>query len=303
MKILVILASFNGEKYILDQINSILNQSSVDIQLMIYDDCSSDNTIDIIKEINDPRIILNQNIEPTGSAALNFLFAIKSITNFCLYDFIAFADQDDIWLSNKIFDASLLLLKNNASLYCSNLTLWDEDKNEKFLLRKDYPQKQFDYLFEGGSAGCTYVLKIDLLIHFKNEISNIDLLSWPNLSHDWLIYFFARINKYKVFIDSNPKIIYRIHNNNVHGQLNKNSLSSYIKRFKYVFSGWYFNHLNHFNKLTPNGSQMQYIYDSYTKNWFTRFFILMKFNVKLIRNNKKFIQFAIVSLIPRKKLK
>lgn len=303
MKILVILASYNGEKYIADQINSILNQIQVDIELMIFDDCSFDHTINIIKEFNDSRIIIKQNNQPTGSAALNFLSAIKSINNLYLYDYIALADQDDIWLSNKIFEATVHLLKNNASLYCSNLTLWDEDKNVKFLLRKDYPQKQFDFLFEGGSAGCTYVLSIELFIHLKNEIFNIELVSWPNLSHDWLIYFFARLNNYKVFIDPTSNIIYRIHENNVHGQLNNNSLTSYIKRVKYIYSGWYFNHINHFIKLTPIGSEMRNIYNSYTNNWFTRIFVLLKYNFKLIRNNKKFLQFAILSLMPRKYIK
>jgi rhamnosyltransferase len=220
-----------------------------------------------------------------------------------LYDYIALADQDDIWLSNKIFEATVHLLKNNASLYCSNLTLWDEDKNVKFLLRKDYPQKQFDFLFEGGSAGCTYVLSTELLIHFKKEISNIELVSWPNLSHDWLIYFFARLNNYKVFIDPISNIIYRIHDNNVHGQLNNNSLTSYIKRIKLIYFGWYFNHINHFIKLTPIGSEMRNIYNSYTNNWFTRIFVLLKYNFKLIRNNKKFLQFAFLSLMPRKYIK
>ena len=301
MKILIILATFNGEKYIHDQLISILNQKSVDIEVLIFDDCSTDNTIKIIQSFNDSRIIIYKNKFPSGSAGANFLNAIKSISSnkIASFDYISFSDQDDIWYSNKLYDACNLLLIKKSELYCSNLLLWNQFNDTHILLKKDYNQKKYDFLFEGASAGCTYLLTNNLFTNFENYLVQTNIQYWPSISHDWLIYFYSRLNGFKVIIDSEPKIVYRIHQNNVHGQLNINSMSSYFNRLKYVLNGWYFIQISNLITLTKDGSVEKYIYDYYSKNWFTRFFILFKFNFSLIRSRKKFIQFALISLIPR----
>lgn len=304
MKVLIILASYNGEKYIKEQINSILAQDGVEIEIVVFDDRSTDKTIEIVKGFDDLRISVNINLKSTGSAALNFLNAIKSITidRFLEFSFVGFADQDDIWFSNKVIDACNLLRVNNSSLYCSNLYVWEQSSDNKFLLKKDFEQRKFDFLFEGGSAGCTYLMSTNFIINFKNYLDLVKINNWNYLSHDWLIYFYARINNFKVIIDSNPKILYRIHENNVHGQLNINSFLSFKKRFKFVYNGWYFNHVDHFILLTSHNSLEHKIYDYYNFNWFTRVYILVRYNFDLIRSKNKFIQFFLVSLLPRVKI-
>ena len=304
MKFLIILASYNGEKYIAEQLISILNQKDVSVDILIFDDCSSDKTIDIINNFNDERILLKRNKISSGSAAMNFLNGIIQTSSivFSKYDFFAFSDQDDIWHSDKLISSLNRMKIDSSELYCANLILWDEISNNSFTLRKDFQQTQYDFLFEGGSAGCTYVLSRNLFLNLKNTIIDIKLAYWDNLSHDWLLYFLTRIKGYKVSIDPVPKITYRIHQNNVHGHLNTNTLISFFNKFKIVFNGWYFEHIKHFIKLTPPNSDFRYIYHFYTKNWFTRFFILIKYNFKLFRSKRKFIQFAILSLIPRFKL-
>ena len=79
------------------------------------------------------------------------------------------------------------------------------------LLRKDYPQTQYDYLFDGGSAGCTYVFTIDYARRPVEELEVIEYKGWPFLSHDWLIYFYARGNDDLAYFDSNSYMLYRIH--------------------------------------------------------------------------------------------
>ena len=147
MKILVILASYNGEKYIAEQINSILTQGVQDIDILVSDDNSTDGTSYLVKELikRNRNISLIKNINRSGSAALNFFGAIKNLTRDQLnyYDYFALSDQDDIWLPNKIKRAisRLKTYDNNPCLYGSNLTLWDERTNKKILIRKRYKKK------------------------------------------------------------------------------------------------------------------------------------------------------------------
>jgi glycosyltransferase involved in cell wall biosynthesis len=91
------LASYNGERFILSQIESILSQLSESDELIISDDSSSDRTVELIKDIQDPRIILFENNQ-FKSPVFNFEFALKQAKG----DYIFLADQDDIWLPQKV---------------------------------------------------------------------------------------------------------------------------------------------------------------------------------------------------------
>lgn len=301
MKILIILAAYNGEKYIKEQIDSILSQKDVSLEILIFDDASKDLTIDVVKKFsNDNRIKLIINPIGTGSAANNFFHAIQEISNktFEKYDYISLSDQDDIWLSNKLKVATECLQKNNASLYCSNLNLWEEATNTQSIINKSHKQKEYDYLFESGSAGCTYVFTKDFCLELKEKIKKINYLEWKFFSHDWFIYFLARINKHTVFIDSNAYIKYRMHTNNLHGYLNKKTFRASIERLKVIQSGWYQEHIKGFNQLLHNAPVEKNIYKMYTKNYFSRLFVIIRYNFSLNRSFKKNIQFFIISTLP-----
>lgn len=303
MKILVILASYNGEKYIKEQIESILLQERIYVTIMVFDDVSNDKTVEVLSSFHkEDRILLIQNSVPTGSAANNFFGAIKSINIdvFKQYDYISFSDQDDIWLPNKLFAAVEMLQKEKTSLYMSNLTLWEERTNSKSLINKSYSQKKYDFLFEGGSAGCTYVFNCNFCIDLKLSLESVDYSNWKFFSHDWFVYFFARNNNHTVSIDSNSYILYRIHDSNVHGQLNTNSIFALKERFKLVKQGWYFEHVKGFLKLTSQKSNERLIYRLYSKNYFTRLYVLVRYNFSLMRSSNKFLKFFIISLLPIK---
>lgn len=303
MKILVILASYNGAKYIKEQVESILNQDAVTVDIKIYDDVSKDATVAVVNQFcHDERVQLSINRSPTGSAANNFFNAIKNISDEVInqYDYIAFSDQDDIWLSNKLKAATEMLLGDQSSLYMSNLILWEEKTNRKTIIKKCYPQKKHDFLFEGGSAGCTYVFTNKFCIDLKTNLGIVDYRKWKFFSHDWFVYFFARINDYKVSIDSNAYILYRIHEQNVHGQLNVSSLYAITERLKLIKQGWYFAQIKGFANFTKDNSMEKKIYELYTKNYFTRLYVLVRYNFDLMRSPNKFVQFFIVSLLPMK---
>lgn len=301
MRILVILASYNGGKYIKEQIESIIQQEGVDVEIKIFDDVSKDNTVHVIESFyNNERVQLIENSSATGSAANNFFSAIKFLEDEILnqYEYVAFADQDDIWLPNKLKAATDVLERDNSSLYISNLILWEEKTGAKSIINKSYPQKKYDFLFEGGSAGCTYVFSNNFCVDLKRVLEKVDYSQWKFFSHDWFVYFFARMNNYKVSIDNNAYILYRIHDTNVHGQLNANSIFAIKERLKLIQQGWYFKQINGFLKLIPPDSNERTIYKLYTKNYFTRLFVLLFYNFNLMRSSKKFIQFFLVSLLP-----
>jgi rhamnosyltransferase len=301
MKILVILASYNGAKYIEEQMDSILNQESVSLDIMVFDDCSTDNTIEVLNKYKlNANVFITKREKGTGNAPRNFLDAILSLSDEFVnsYDFIAFSDQDDIWYPNKMFEAGRMLRKEQSSLYFSNLNLWDEDTNYKAIINKSFPQKKYDFLFEGGSAGCTYVFTNDFCIGLKKILKNTNYYDWDLFSHDWFVYFYARANGFKVSIDNNAYITYRIHANNSYGQVNKISISAMKERLKYIKNGWYFNHIKEFSAFITSNSVESKIYHLYTKNYFTRLYVLVRYNFELMRSTKKFMQFFIISLLP-----
>ena len=116
-KVAVLLTTYNGEKFIEEQCASIFSQLNVDVTIYFSDDCSTDSTMHLLKRICNENIncyILSEN-NKFGSACENFLSLILKapINNF---DYISFADQDDIWLPNKLACAVDKLVKNNVNL-------------------------------------------------------------------------------------------------------------------------------------------------------------------------------------------
>ena len=305
MNILVILASFNGLKYIEEQINSILTQEYVNVTLFIFDDGSNDGSFELLLSkfsFNPNQIKIAKNVNPTGSAANNFFNAIKTIDEKIIdaHDYVAFSDQDDIWLTKKLYEAGQKMITENSNLYSSNLILWNQEAGTKLILKKSYSQKKYDHLFEGGSAGCTYVMDKKLTYLVKENINKVDYINWKYFSHDWFIYFIARINNLKVFIDKRAFIIYRIHDSNLHGQLNSLSFYAIKERLQLITNGWYYIQSKGFINLLPPRSKEAKIYKLYTKNYFTRIYVLFRYNFTLIRSPIKAIQFFIVSVMPFK---
>jgi glycosyltransferase involved in cell wall biosynthesis len=97
MKTSVCMATYNGEKYIYAQLESILKQLSENDEVIISDDSSTDKTVDIIRNFNDKRIKLYEH-DSVHSPVLNFENALKKASG----DIIFLSDQDDIWLDNKV---------------------------------------------------------------------------------------------------------------------------------------------------------------------------------------------------------
>lgn len=236
-KVAILLAAYNGEKYIQEQIESIVNQVDVDIYIYISIDASTDRTLEIcqqLQKIYKNIFIINESKERFGSAGKNFYYLIKNV-DFEEFDFIALSDQDDIWKPSKIIRGIQVLEKEQASGYSSDVECFWDDKNRKNkIIKKSYPQKKYDYYFEPAGPGCTYILTKKLALKLKNKIISKDNLPYH---HDWFIYAYARSNKYNWFIDNYANLLYRQHENN---QVGANSgLKQIFKRIKMLKNGTY----------------------------------------------------------------
>lgn len=238
-KVAVLLASYNGTKYIKEQVDSILNQKEVDVTIFVSDDLSTDETIQYLQNIykDEKRLVYLDSYDKFGGAAKNFFRLIKDV-DFSNFDYISLSDQDDIWYEDKLNRAINIIKEKQIDAYSSNVLAFWENGNE-MILEKAQTQVRYDYLFEAAGPGCTYVLTKILASHIKiflvqnwEDTKNIEL-------HDWLIYAYSRENNYRWYIDEKPSMRYRQHTLNQVGA--NDGLNAKIKRLKKVFSSWYRN--------------------------------------------------------------
>lgn len=237
-KVAVLLTTFNGEDWIRAQIYSIQNQLGCDIHIYIRDDGSSDQTLKIANKLisNKQLTFVDNNGIATGSAALNFFKLIK-LLNFNNYDYITLADQDDIWFPEKIIEGIKLIKQTKSDGYSSNLIAFNNNSLKSWMINKKSKQRAYDYIFQGASAGCTYILNVDAI----NLIKKIIVKEFENLpkncSHDWIIYAICRSHGLRWIHDDRSFIAYRQHDRNAYGA--KQGISGLITKLKMVREGWY----------------------------------------------------------------
>lgn len=128
-KISVCIATYNGEKYLKKQLDSILNQLKKEDEVIISDDTSTDATVEIIKAYNDRRIILIEN-QKFRSPIYNFENALKHASG----DIIFLADQDDIWIDNKVCTVKKYLKSYDLVISDAEII----DTNDETLYRSFY---------------------------------------------------------------------------------------------------------------------------------------------------------------------
>lgn len=237
MKIVVLMSTYNGEKYIREQLDSILQQTVVDsLEIYIRDDGSSDNTIPIIETyMNDGsrvNIVLEKG-ENVGVKA-SFFELIKTAPK---ADYYSFADQDDVWMPDKIETAVKMLheTENDGGkecplLYCGDTNLVDGELN---LIRRENknPRPSFgNALVENICTGCTAVVNRTLLKKVRDCIPDTSKI----IMHDWWLYLIAEAYG-KTIYDNMPHMNYRQHGNNEWGV--KTSKWAVAKhRFKQLFA-------------------------------------------------------------------
>lgn len=297
-KVQVLLSTYNGEKYIKEQIESILNQKEVEVSLLIRDDASSDKTIEIIGKLADK----NNNIiyykdENLGPARSFMDLLYKSGE----YDYYAFADQDDIWQKQKLISAINMLKEkeNEPSLYMSALEVVDENLN--FIETKKI---NGNLSFEGEmirnfATGCTMVLNKKLCDIIKQYNPSYLIM------HDsWITRVCYAVGG-NVIIDDNSYIKYRQHTGNVLGykdegfqkikrQFNiafKNNISMRVNIAKELKKGYYKMLTNEAKEVVDN--LINYQEDKKAKKWLLH-------NKKFRTNNLKINTKMIIAILLNK---
>lgn len=209
-KVQVLISTFNGEKFIRAQIESILSQLPADGQITIRDDGSGDGTIAAIEAIADARIHLihGNNLGFGGS----FMRLIQEAT--IEADMVMLSDQDDIWFQDKIQRSwqALAHLSETPALYCSAQRLTDSDLNPLNDTKPWVRPPAFENaIVENIVTGCTAAFnrKALLLLQKKNDLSKIYF-------HDWWLYLVMSAFG-KIIYDPQPSLYYRQHGNNVIG--------------------------------------------------------------------------------------
>lgn len=211
----VLLATYNGEKYIREQIESILNQTYQNIRLIISDDCSKDNTPEILREYEkkDNRIELYIQEKNLG-VVKNIEFLLSKVKN----NYYMLSDQDDVWLSEKIEKSLETLTNKDADLVFGDLEVVDQDLKTiypsfgDFMLLNNKINKyinspKLNYIYN-CVTGCTVLAK-------KETIQKIVPLPGKSkyLIHDHWIGLMASIYG-KVAYMPEKYIKYRQHGNN-----------------------------------------------------------------------------------------
>ena len=234
-KIDILMATYNGERYLKEQIESILKQTYSNFRLIISDDCSTDSTRNILEEYHqkDNRIEIYYQDKNLGYIK-NFEFLLNKVEN----NFYMLADQDDIWISDKIEKSMKKLEQEKADLVFCDLMLinqngekiadsfWKEKKFNK-KIKKDKSKKGLR--LNNYITGCTILSKKE----FLKEILPIP----PNtkyLIHDYWIAIILSLKGKIVYIEE-PLVKYRQHGDNQVGYKMKSKELKNVDEIRNIF--------------------------------------------------------------------
>lgn len=285
--IAVIMAVHDGEAYLAEQIESIVAQRDVNVTIYVSDDRSSDSTMEIVREMSGVHHCIEILTEcgQFGSPAGNFFSAIELMSNFDSYDFIAFSDQDDVWVDCKLSRAVSALKDSGYAAYSSNVIVYG-NKIKQGCTRKAGAQKQFDHFFESAGAGCTFVLTQHAFKSLRQKVmdkkESIRLIDqW-----DWCCYAILREMGFKWIIDPIPGVMYRQHANNHFGA--KASFASLCDRLRRVLSGWYGEQITNISRVASGsdffeGKSLLFSIQNCNQfrrhrfeSWFVSFFMILR---------------------------
>lgn len=215
-RVAVLMSTFNGEKYLREQIDSILAQEGVDVTLYIRDDGSSDSTVEIIKGYQKNNSNIRLDIGKNMGVGNSFMQLVYDVGDD--FDYYAFSDQDDVWHPEKIYRAVEMIKTEVAPcLYCSNQILVEKDgtiiaERHEHQIHKDY----LGILCNNEVTGCTMLWNKglhDLLSDAKRRPSQ--KLLRIRIHDVWVAMVASTVGI--ICYDTGSYIDYRQHDNNVVG--------------------------------------------------------------------------------------
>ena len=209
-QVLVLLSTHNGEKFIEELLESLLRQTLVNLKILVRDDASSDRTVQILKEYLTHITLLELDHSNTGPDT-SYKILIKESARFD-YDYIAFCDQDDVWMPDKLIRAIQKMEESGKSFYSSKrLRFTGNVRTAKVFPKKDRIQTFQSAAFENLSAGCTIVMERGHLL----RLLSLHILDIEG-SYDHAICL-SSLALDQSYFDQEARIFYRIHENNAIG--------------------------------------------------------------------------------------
>ena len=240
--IAVLLPTYNGARFLDEQISSLLWQTDVRVKIFLRDDLSTDKTPFIINALvrRYPDIVtVVEDGHGKGGAGGSFFHLIADL-DAPEFDYVAFCDQDDIWGAAKMATAVAAIRAQGADAYSSNLIAFDASRAASWVIDKAQPERQFDYLFQGASAGCTYVLSAKAFSVVQAAVRTAGPIP-AGTSHDWTVYAICRSHQLTWVRDVTAHIFYRQHSGNEYGA--RSGLKGLLARGGMVRSRWYRDHV------------------------------------------------------------
>lgn len=227
LSVAVLMSTYNGEKYLEEQIESILNQKYDNIHLYIRDDGSKDDTHKIIKKYSDN----NSKVSFINEHSIKNIGVVRSFFSLLLTtkaDLYMFSDQDDIWLPSKVSDSVRKIKQldyiNRPCVVYSNLKIVNEKLEGNDLLLDQHWQTLPYLLFTNNAYGCTMLFNNTLKDKIKFNSINYDRI----FMHDWwLMLIAAEFGEIKYL--SEPTILYRQHGDNQVGADSKSVYSRVLR--------------------------------------------------------------------------
>ena len=213
----VCIATFNGEHYIQEQLDSILPQLTEGDEIIISDDSSTDRTIEIIKRYQSAYITLLEN-QTFKSPTFNFENALKHAKNELLF----LSDQDDVWEKNKVETMLKHLQTYDLVLSDASIINAEDLEIEPSFFTLNYSRAGLIHnLMKNSYIGCTMAFNRNVLTHALPFPKNIPM-------HDWWLGMVAELFG-NVYFCKKPLTRYRRHNTNVSASADKSPYSFYEK--------------------------------------------------------------------------
>lgn len=234
-RVAVLMATFNGRRWIDEQVRSILDQEDVDVRIVISDDGSTDGTVEHLCawSAEEPRIEVLPSRQGTPGVTANFLHLFTEVTP-QVGEYIALSDQDDVWHEDRLARQIELMGASGADVVSSNVIGFDS-RGRRWLVDKAQPQRRWDHVFEAAGPGCTYVFSPQARTALVHALSGLDHSRVG--VHDWYLYALARALDLTWVIDAHPALDYRQHERNVQGA--NAGVKAFLNRFTRLTSGFY----------------------------------------------------------------